>query len=163
MILDKEKIKSYYPTLWDEDKLIMAVEKGHITEEDFKDIVGVSIYSLDTMNNIQNRKQKKNNKALENFLANQTLIWTDSCQYGVTKEDQEEMAMIYTQYKAINKPLAWHPRHGVNKTFTENEFLELMIAINDFVQPYLTKCQQIKEQIYSAKTISDLKSIEISY
>ena len=36
----KEKIAKWYPTLWDIDKVKNAVEKGIITEEDYKTITG---------------------------------------------------------------------------------------------------------------------------
>lgn len=168
MILDKEKIKSYYPALWDEEKLIKAVEKGFLTEEDFKEIVGVSIYMLDTMDNIKANKQKKNNKELAKFLSEQVITWSDGAEYGVTKEDQNEMSMIYTQYimkKKINEnaELAWHAKHQINRVFSEDEFIGLMSAIDDFVKPYVTKCQQIKEQIYNATSITELRAIEINY
>ena len=163
-----EQIKRYYPSVWNEDHLIMAVEKGFITDVEFEEIVGVSRYHLDTMDNIKTKKQKQNNKALSDFLSSQVIIWTDKCNYGVTKEDQHEMSMIYTQYimkKKISEDakLMWHAKHCVNREFEEAEFISLMSTINEFVEPYIAKCQQIKEQIYNATTIDELRAIEIIY
>ena len=78
------------------------------------------------------------------------------------------MALIYTQYIMIKKvdenaTLSWHAKKAVNREFSEEEFIGLMIAIDEFVKPYIAKCQQIKEQIYSATTINELKTIDIKY
>ena len=36
----KEKIKKWYPKLWDEAKVRQAVEKGVISAEDYEEITG---------------------------------------------------------------------------------------------------------------------------
>lgn len=45
-------------------------------------------------------KQERNKAALASFLASHPLTWSDGKQYGVSLEDQQEMALNLIQYQA---------------------------------------------------------------
>ena len=38
-----------------------------------------------------------------------------------------------------------------------------MVEVNDYVEPLVKYCQEIKEQIYECKTIDEVNAIEIDY
>ena len=164
MSLDFDNVKKYYPTLWDEKKVLMAVEKGKITEAQFEEIVGKSIYEIGSLEEAMTRKQEQNKKALASFLENSSIEWTDGERYGVTQDDQIELMLNKSQYEIKkasngNAVLQWHSKRKICREFSEEEFATLTNAIIDFVYPYVEKCQEIKEQIYSSTSYEELKNI----
>lgn len=38
-----------------------------------------------------------------------------------------------------------------------------MVEVNDYVEPLVKYCQEVKEQIYACKTIEDVNAIVIDY
>ena len=59
--------------------------------------------------------------------------------------------------------LEWHPRHAACRAFTLEEYTGLILAVKNFVYPYVQQCQVLKEQIYNAKTVEELKAVKIVY
>ena len=63
--------------------------------------------------------QEENKKQLNDYLKNNSLIWKDNKEYGVTKEDQRELSAEITRYyhaQNANKnyiPM-WHSKGKVN-------------------------------------------------
>lgn len=170
MELSFESIKQYYDSgLWDETRLLKAVERSRITNEQFEEITGRSVYEITDFESAKERKQNENKKALSKFLHENPIQWTDGQFYGVTEEDQNELALNLNQYQlqvaaGIPDPkLEWHPRHSVCREFTLEEYTALILTVKNFVYPYVQHCQEIKEQIYTAETIDDLKGVEIVY
>ena len=64
MKLAFDDIKKYYKQgFWDDAKIANAVEKDCITNEQFEEITGHSIYEIGDFSSAQERKQNENKKA----------------------------------------------------------------------------------------------------
>ena len=113
-------------------------------------------------------KQEQNKKALANWLAAHPLTWTDGKVYGVTEQDQTEMAINLAQYQlaiAAGQPavLEWHAQKQQCHTFTIEQYTALSLVIAAYVYPYRRYQEQVKAAIYAAKSKEELDAIEIDY
>ena len=113
-------------------------------------------------------KQEQNKQALADWLAAHPLTWTDGKVYGVTEEDQNEMAINLAQYQlaiAAGQPavLEWHAQKQQCHTFTIEQYTALSIAIAAYVYPYRRYQEKVKAAIYAAKNKEELDAIEIDY
>lgn len=116
----------------------------------------------------QTARQEENKAALAAWLAAHPLTWTDGKQYGVEEQDQNEMALNLMQYQAAvlagqDAPLEWHAQKEACRTFEQEEYLGLSMAISAYVYPYRRYQEQVKEAIYSAKTVEEVKAVVIDY
>lgn len=116
----------------------------------------------------KSQKQSKNKAALDKFLYENPLTWTDGNVYGVTEQDQTEMALNLMQYQlaiGASQPatLEWHTKGKKCHTFTLEDYTALSLAIANFVYPYRRKQEEIKEAIYAAKTYEELMAVKIDY
>lgn len=139
-----------------------------IAQEEIKVIDDKINPKPNTFEEMKNFKQADNNKALADFLDVNPILWTDGEYYGVTQEDQNELALNLNQYQLTvsagqESVLQWHPKHKACRDFTLDEFTSLILAIKAFVYPYVQHCQDIKTQIYSAINEEELEAVEISY
>ena len=101
------------------------------------------------------------------FLSAQTVTFNGK-EYGVSEEDQNEMALNLTQYQVLTASgqdvsLEWHSKKAKCEEFTQEEFIELIAMIKAFVYPYYQKMQDIKTDIFNSKNKFELSSIEIKY
>ena len=113
-------------------------------------------------------KQDANKAALADWLAAHPLTWTDGKVYGVTEQDQTEMAINLAQYQlaaAAGQPAAleWHAQKQQCHTFTIDEYTALSLAIAAYVYPYRRYQEQVKAAIYAAESEAELDAIEIDY
>ena len=113
-------------------------------------------------------KQDANKAALADWLAAHPLTWTDGKVYGVTEQDQTEMAINLAQYQlaaAAGQPavLEWHAQKQQCHTFTIEEYTALSLAIAAYVYPYRRYQEQVKAVIYAAESEAELDAIEIDY
>lgn len=113
------------------------------------------------------KMQEENKKKLAEFLSN-SYVEFNGKQYGVTEEDQTEMALNYMQYQisidaSIPATLEWHAKKEACVTFTEEDFLTLTMLIKNFVYPYMNVMQAYKEQIYACTSIEELNAINLEY
>ena len=113
------------------------------------------------------KKQEENKKKLEEFLSN-SYVEFNGKQYGVSEEDQTEMALNYMQYQistaaSLPATLEWHAKKEACVTFTEEDFLSLTMLIKNFVYPYMNLMQQYKEEIYACTSIDELNAIDLVY
>lgn len=120
---------------------------------------------LDTL---RTAKQEVNKAALADWLAAHPLTWTDGKVYGVTEQDQTEMAINLAQYQlaaAAGQPAAleWHAQKQQCHTFTIEEYTALSLAIAAYVYPYRRYQEQVKAAIYAAQSKEELDAIEIDY
>lgn len=111
--------------------------------------------------------QEKNKAALAEFLTDQSVEFNGK-PYGVSEEDQNEMALNLMQYQALTQAgqevtLEWHSKKSKCETFTAEEFVQLTAMIKAFVYPYYQKMQVIKEAIFGSVTKEELDKIEIKY
>ena len=113
-------------------------------------------------------KQEQNKQALADWLAAHPLTWTNGKVYGVTEQDQTEMAINLAQYQlatAAGQPAAleWHAQKQQCHTFTIDEYTALSLAIAAYVYPYRRYQEQIKAAIYAAESEAEIGAIEIDY
>ena len=113
-------------------------------------------------------KQEVNKAALADWLAAHPLTWTDGKVYGVTEQDQTEMAINLAQYQLAaaagqTAALEWHAQKQQCHTFTIDEYTALSLAIAAYVYPYLRYQESVKEAICMAQSKEELDAIEIDY
>lgn len=153
-----------------EDALIVSLTRANIVEqvqrldEKVNQIVDVNTLSLDEY---KNYLQEKNKTALAEFLADQSVEFNGK-PYGVSEEDQNEMALNFMQYQALTTAgqqvtLEWHSKKSACETFTAEEFVQLTAMIKAFVYPYFQQMNVIKQQIFSSASKEELDKIEIKY
>ena len=116
----------------------------------------------------QAARQEENKAALAAWLAAHPLTWVDDNVYGVTEEDQTEMALNLQQYQiqataGREVALEWHTQKKQCHTFSVEQYNALLLAIIDYVYPYRRYQEAIKEQIYSAKNVEEVKAVVIDY
>lgn len=117
---------------------------------------------------VQQARQTENKAALAAWLTAHPLQWTDGKTYGVTEEDQQEMALNLMQYQVAvqaGQPavLEWHAQKEGCRTFELEEYTALSLAIADYVYPYLRYQESVKEQIYQAQTAQEVSNVKIDY
>lgn len=117
---------------------------------------------------VQQARQTENKAALAEWLATHPLLWTDGKLYGVTEEDQQEMALNLMQYQVAvqaGQPavLEWHAQKESCRTFEQQEYVALSLAIADYVYPYLRYQESVKEAIYQAQTAEEVANVKIDY
>lgn len=113
-------------------------------------------------------RQDENKAALASWLASHPLTWADGNTYGVTEEDQSEMALNLQQYQlqvaaGREAVLEWHTQKKQCHTFTVAQYSALLLSIIDYVYPYRRYQEAVKEAIYAAKTIEEVEAVVIDY
>ena len=153
-----------------EDALIVSLTRANIVEqvqrldEKVNQIVDINTLTIDEY---KNYLQEKNKTALAEFLASQSVEFNGK-PYGVSEEDQNEMALNFMQYQALTTAgqqvtLEWHSKKSACETFTAEEFVQLTAMIKAFVYPYFQQMNMIKQQIFSSSRKEELDKIEIKY
>lgn len=153
-----------------EDALIVSLTRANIVEqvqrldEKVNQIVDVNTLTLDEY---KNYLQEKNKAALAEFLASQSVEFNGK-PYGVSEEDQNEMALNFMQYQALTTAgqqvtLEWHSKKSACETFTAEEFVQLTAMIKAFIYPYFQQMNVTKAQIFSSTNKEELDKIEIKY
>lgn len=122
----------------------------------------------DRLPNLRAAKQQKNKKSLASWLAAHPLTWTDGKVYGVTEQDQTEMAFNLTKYQLQSSAqeqyvLEWHAQKKERHTFTFEQYKALFLAIDSYVDPYRRHQESIKQAIYEANTAEEINAIQIDY
>ena len=117
---------------------------------------------------LRSARQEENKAALASWLAAHPLTWTDSKQYGVEEQDQNEMALNLMQYQAalsvgLEAPLEWHAKKEACRDFTQEEYLALTMAISAYVYPYRRYQESVKAAIYAAATVQEVQAVVIDY
>lgn len=123
---------------------------------------------LPSLDEVKNEKQEENKIALAKFLKDNPLQYTDGKYYGITLEDQQEMALNMLQYQAavsagVATTLQWHSVRAECRDWSLEEFTALTVAISNFVYPYLRQQEQIKTNIYACTTRDEVANIKIEY
>lgn len=153
-----------------EDALIVSLTRANIVEqvqrldEKVNQVVDINTLTLDEY---KNYLQEKNKTALAEFLADQSVEFNGK-PYGVSEEDQNEMALNFMQYQALTTAgqqvtLEWHSKKSACETFTAEEFVQLTAMIKAFIYPYFQQMNVIKAQIFSSTSREELDKIEIKY
>ena len=153
-----------------EDALIVSLTRANIVEqvqrldEKVNQVVDINTLTLDEY---KNYLQEKNKAALAEFLASQSVEFNGK-PYGVSEEDQNEMALNFMQYQALTSAgqqvtLEWHSKKSACETFTAEEFVQLTAMIKAFIYPYFQQMNVTKAQIFSSTSREELDKIEIKY
>lgn len=153
-----------------EDALIVSLTRANIVEqvqrldEKVNQIVDINALTIDEY---KNYLQEKNKTALAEFLASQSVEFNGKL-YGVSEEDQNEMALNFMQYQALTTAgqqvtLEWHSKKSACETFTAEEFVQLTAMIKAFIYPYFQQMNVTKAQIFSSTSKEELDKIEIKY
>lgn len=116
-----------------------------------------------TLDELKEYMQSENNKMLADFLRKSCVEYNGGV-YGVTLEDQQEMALNFTQFRLLgNEKLEWHEKSKECREITVEEFIGISGAIKQFVYPYYRLNQMYKEAIYNCATKEDVLKVELSY
>ena len=88
--------------------------------------------------------------------------------YSVTEEKQSLMTSQYISYqaeKAVNPDakLTWNEAGKSCEEWTEEEFLQLVVEIKQYVYPLVSHQQKIEEAIAAANSMAELNAIDIRY
>ena len=153
-----------------EDALIVSLTRANIVEqvqrldEKVNQVVDINTLTLDEH---KNYLQEKNKAALAEFLASQSVEFNGK-PYGVSEEDQNEMALNFMQYQALTTAgqqvtLEWHSKKSACETFTAEEFVQLTAMIKAFIYPYFQQMNVTKAQIFSSTSKEELDKIEFKY
>lgn len=153
-----------------EDALIVSLTRANIVEqvqrldEKVNQVVDINTLTLDEY---KNYLQEKNKAAFAEFLASQSVEFNGK-PYGVSEEDQNEMALNFMQYQALTTAgqqvtLEWHSKKSACETFTAEEFVQLTAMIKAFIYPYFQQMNVTKAQIFSSTSKEELDKIEIKY
>lgn len=114
-------------------------------------------------------KQNDNNALFAKFLAEHPMTYTDGKVYGVTLDDQQEIALNITSYQIAvaagveDATLEWHAQHEACTPWTLENLSALSLAIRTYIYPYYTLCQSYKTQIYACETVGAVEAIELIY
>ena len=114
-------------------------------------------------------KQEKNKALFAEYLASHPLTWVDGKQYGITQEDQSEIALNINQYQVAvaagveNPTLEWHAKQEECSPWSLEQLSALSLAIAQVVYPKYHQMQEYKTQIFAATDIASLNAISIDY
>ena len=152
-----------FATIAVQDGMVTSVKKNEAAWEAWN--AAQPPADLDTL---RAAKREQTKKALADWLAAHPLTWTDGKVYGVTEQDQTEMAINLAQYQlaaAAGQPavLEWHTQKKSCHTVTLEEYTALSLAIAAYVYPYRRYLEAVKEAIYEAQSKEELDAIEIDY
>lgn len=117
----------------------------------------------------QYAKQEENKVAFASYLASHPLTWVDGKQYGITQEDQSEIALNINQYQVAvaagieNPTLEWHAKQEECYPWSLEQLSALSLAISDVVYPKYHQMQEYKTTIFAATSIAELNAIELIY
>ena len=122
-----------------------------------------------TLEEVQAMKQEENKVAFANYLISHPMTWVDGKQYGVSQEDQSEIALNINQYQiakaaGVDTPtLEWHAQHEECQPWTLEQLSALSLAISKVVYPKYHQMQQYKTAIYDCSTIEEINAVELKY
>ena len=114
-------------------------------------------------------KQEKNKALFAEYLATHPLTWVDGKEYGVTQEDQSEIALNINQYQVAlaagveNPTLEWHAKQEECYPWSLEQLSALSLAISNIVYPKYHQMQEYKTAIFAATSIAELNAIELTY
>lgn len=124
------------------------------------------------LKDLKNEKIKLSKTMLADYIATHPLTSTAhggvAGVYSVTEEKQSLMTSQYISYQAEknvnpNAVLTWNETGKSCEVWTEEEFLQLVIEIKQYVYPLVSYQQTIEEQIDAATSIQEVDEIVIDY
>lgn len=121
------------------------------------------------LENEKNDKQNENKMRFAEYLATHPLTWVDGKVYGVTLEDQSEIALNLQQYQiqvqaGVENPiLEWHAMKEPCAPWTLENLSALAMAISAHVYPWFQKMNEYKGEIFACETREEVAAINLDY
>lgn len=155
------------------ESMQVLYEKGHITEGEFKEVVGKepSKKQIDICA-LKKQKIQESKEQLATWLANNPMeseIHNPEGEfYTVTQEKQTQLTQLLMLYMVSvqaggEMQLTWNCTGGVCEEWTYEELSTLSFQIAGYVLPRVKKQQQYEVRINECTTEEEVNKIEISY
>lgn len=150
-----------------ESMLTTAVNKGKITADEFKEIVGSLPVSAD-VDTVKTAKVIATKEDLEVFLVEHPLTWVDGNQYSVTAEKQSLLTSqlaLYQTATVAGQPyeLKWNATGQECVVWTYENLCALALAIDEYVQPLVSYQQRKESEIMGCETIEEVMAVVVDY
>lgn len=106
--------------------------------------------------------------ALSEYLASHPLQWIDNKYYSVTSEKQALLTSNLSLYQlAVSSgqtfPLKWNTSGDECTVWEYDNLAALALAIGTYVQPFVSRQQELELAIKACATMEELDAIEITY
>lgn len=159
--------RNYARGLWSDDMMVNVLNKGKITMEEYKEIVGTIPATAD-LATIKAEKVMDSKEALEVYLLENPLTWTDGNQYSVTEEKQSlltsQLALYQTATAAGQEyTLKWNTTGGICTEWTYENLVALALAIGAYVQPLVSYQQEKEVEIMACESVDAVDAVVIDY
>lgn len=115
-----------------------------------------------TIAEVQQQKQAENITAFEEYVNSQYIEFNNK-QYGISQENQNEIAFRLLQNEMSGTALEWHAHGEEDVAWSKEDLTELMSQIAAAIYPIYHKMQQYKAEIYSCETLSELVDMTFTY
>lgn len=117
---------------------------------------------------IKNNKISESKTALSAYLASHPLQWSDGKYYSVTSEKQALLTSNLALYQisaSAGQPfkLTWNSTGDECVEWTYEELAALALAIGTYVNPFVSRQQELEIAIKACTTMEELNAIEINY
>ena len=113
-------------------------------------------------------RRNENNALLAKCLKDHPILWKDGKYYGITKDDQTELADNLTAYNlkmsvGIQSELKWHAVNEECTIWDPTELATLAITIQAIVVPIVELCQKYKVMIVNCTTKDEISNVNLDY
>lgn len=113
-------------------------------------------------------RRNENNELLAKCLKEHPLLWSNGKYYGITKDDQTELADNLTAYNlktsvGIASEVKWHAVNEECETWDPMELARLAITIQAMVVPLVELCQKYKVEIVACYSKEEVAAINLDY
>lgn len=117
---------------------------------------------------LKSEKILKSKSDLQDYLANNPILWSDGEYYGITSEKQQWLTGKLVAAQAANSTqqdidLTWNSVGEVCKPWTLEELTALGLTIEKRVTALVTYQQKKEKSISSASSVEEVESITINY
>lgn len=118
--------------------------------------------------NLKSEKILKSKSDLQNYLANNPILWSDGEYYGITSEKQQWLTGKLVAAQAASSTeqpidLTWNSVGEVCKPWKLEELTALGLAIEKRVTALVTYQQKKEKAISSASSVAEVESITVNY
>ena len=160
-----------------DDRFIKPVPpEGWVYDDETGQIMPEEMQAV-ALDQAKNSKQDQNNAELAKWLEENPLTWTNGKQYGVTLQDQQEIALNILSYQmaaqtastmddqsqVVPFSLEWHAINEACVPWTIEELTALSVAIRAHIYDAYTLNQTYKTQIYACETRGEVEKINFDY
>lgn len=117
---------------------------------------------------IKNNKISESKTALSAYLASHPLQWSDGKYYSVTSEKQALLTSNLSLYQlAVSNgqsfTLKWNTTGDECTVWKYDDLAALALAIGTYVQPFVSRQQELELDIKACTTMEELDAVEINY